>query len=44
MQTIRNVIVTISGTAVPPSVQLPVSLHPEVQSAQAGLVYHFDID
>lgn len=42
MQTINNVTVTINGTAVPPSVQLPVSLHPQVQSAQAGLVYYLD--
>lgn len=42
-QTIHNVMVTINNTGNPPSVQLPVSLHPQMQSAQAGLVYNFDL-
>lgn len=41
METIHDVMVNITGTIVPPSVQLPVSVHPQVQSAQVGLVYRF---
>gem|GEM_PF-2266178 len=41
VQTVSNVLVTVN--AGPQTVQLPVSVHPQVQSAEAGVVYHFDL-
>jgi len=43
LRTIHNVMVDITATGNLPPVQLPVDLHPQVQFAQAGVVYYFDI-
>jgi len=43
MQTIDNVTINITGAGPLNSGQVPVDLHPQVQSAQVGVVYYFDI-
>ena len=40
IQTIDNVVITVQTVTGP--TQLPIALHPQVQSAQAGLVYRFN--
>jgi outer membrane immunogenic protein len=43
IQAIHDVTVNVTGTVSPPSAQVPVALHPEVQSVQAGIVYNFGL-